>query len=274
MTDACQFDESDHNYLHRRREALGWHYRHEHRADGHTLVLSGDSTACDPIDRPSSAIAWQGDKGVRQVGMLNFAPVLSIASTRFAATSFDFKSPRPQLDDVPTINAQGLAPSIASALEVYEYSGAYGFKDSGAGSDFVRLRIQEIEAAAKHFEGSRDDDRVQPGRVFTLTGHLEFSGSLFSPGEEGQADFLITEIHHQASNNYATGAPTPSEYRFQLRCLRKKIPWHLGRGRSSVEPKIYGLQIAQVVSPAGEEIHTDAFGRAPAVLLGPGGHLR
>lgn len=258
MTDACQFDESDHNYLHRRWEALGWHYWYEHRQDGHTLVLSGDSTACDPIDGSGCEIAWQGDNGVRKVGMLNFAPVRQIASTQFAASSFDFKQPRPQQAELPTLNEQGLPPTLTSALEVYEYAGAYRFANEEAGDDFVRLRMQEIEAAAKHFEGAGDDDRVQPGRMFRLTGHRDFS--LLEQGDE-DAEFLITEVHHRASNNYAAGASTPSEYSHQLRCLRKKIPWNPGRGLSSTDPKIYGLQTALVVGPAGEEIHTDEYGR-------------
>lgn len=258
MTDACQFDESDHNYLHRRWEALGWHYWYEHRQDGHTLVLSGDSTACDPIDGSGCEIAWQGDNGVRKVGMLNFAPVRQIASTQFVASSFDFKRPRPQQAELPTLNEQGLPPTLTSALEVYEYAGAYRFANEEAGDDFVRLRMQEIEAAAKHFEGAGDDDRVQPGRMFRLTGHRDFSQ--LEQGDE-DAEFLITEVHHRASNNYAAGASTPSEYSHQLRCLRKKIPWNPGRGLSSTDPKIYGLQTALVVGPAGEEIHTDKYGR-------------
>lgn len=258
MTDACQFDESDHNYLHRRWEALGWHYWYEHRKDGHTLVLSGDSTACDPIDGSGCEIAWQGDNGVRKAGMLNFAPVRQVASTQFAASSFDFKRPNPLKAELPTLNEQGLPPTLTSALEVYEYAGAYGYKDEIDGDDFVRLRIQEIEAAAKHFEGTGDDDRVQPGRMFRLTGHRNFS--LLDTDDE-DADFLITEVHHRASNNYPAGAATPSEYSHQLRCLRKKIPWNPGRGFSSTDPKIYGLQTALVVGPAGEEIHTDEYGR-------------
>ena len=141
---------------------------------------------------------------------------------------------------------------------MYEYAGAYGLKDEIAGDDFVRLRMQEIEAAAKHFEGTGDDDRVQPGRMFRLTGHRNFS---LLDSDDEDADFLITEVHHHANNNYPAGAATPSEYRYQLRCLRKKVPWNPGRGLSSTDPKIYGLQTALVVGPAGEEIHTDEYGR-------------
>ena len=258
MTDACQFDESDYNYLHRRWEALGWHYWYEHRKDGHTLVLSGDSTACQAIDGSSCDIAWQGDYGVRNVGMLNFAPVRKVASTQFAAASFDFKNPRPQLADVPTLNEQGLPPTLSNALEVYEYAGAYGFKDEASGDAFVRLRMQEIEAAAKHFEGTGDDDRVQPGRRFRLTGHRD--ASLFDD-KDGDDEFLIIEVRHLASNNYAAGPGATSEYSHRLSCLRKKIPWNPGRGLNSTDPKIYGLQTALVVGPKGEEIHTDEYGR-------------
>ncbi|MEJ8858306.1 type VI secretion system Vgr family protein, partial [Variovorax robiniae] len=42
--------ESDHNYLHRRWEAAGYSYRWEHDHEGHTLVLSDDSTLFPPID--------------------------------------------------------------------------------------------------------------------------------------------------------------------------------------------------------------------------------
>ena len=43
--------------------------------------------------------------------------------------------------------------------------------------------------------------------------------------------------------------------------IRKKIAYRPGRGFNSVEPRIYGLQTAIVVGPAGQEIHTDEYGR-------------
>ena len=50
MTDAMQCRESDHNYLHCRWEAAGWHYYYVHTDRGQKLVLSDDSTQADPID--------------------------------------------------------------------------------------------------------------------------------------------------------------------------------------------------------------------------------
>jgi len=118
--------------------------------------------------------------------------------------------------------------------------------------------MEEIEAAAKHFEASGDDDHVQPGRTFTLAGHLGLK-SLGS--EEGDNEFLIIEAKHRISNNYETQQGKAAEYISHFTCLRKKIPWRPGRGYNSAEPRIYGLQTAIVVGPKGEEIHTDEYGR-------------
>ncbi|HET7836740.1 MAG TPA: type VI secretion system Vgr family protein, partial [Variovorax sp.] len=79
MNDACQFDESAHNYLHRRWEERGWHYWYEHRADGHTLVLSGDSYGCQPIDGETSDIPWQTEAGAMEDdGIARFSPVRAV----------------------------------------------------------------------------------------------------------------------------------------------------------------------------------------------------
>ena len=55
MSDAVQFAEDDHNYLHRRWEAQGWTYWYEHRKDGHTLVLCGDATDEDLLEQENIA---------------------------------------------------------------------------------------------------------------------------------------------------------------------------------------------------------------------------
>ena len=92
----------------------------------------------------------------------------------------------PRLAEVPNQNRQGQLP----AMEVCEYAGAYGYKNQGDGQDFVRLRMQEIEAAAKHFEAS-GGGHLQPGRSFILAGHL---GPKDLGSKEGDNKFLITEV--------------------------------------------------------------------------------
>ena len=253
MTDACQFSETDHNYLHRRWEALGWHYWYEHRADGHTLVLCGDSTQAEPCDGPGS-MSWEGTTGVRRCGLWTFGGARSVASTVVAASSFDFKQPRAMHASAPSMNQQGQL----TRMEVYDYAGAYGFANQQAGDDWVLRRMEEIEAAAKHFEATGDEDHGQCGRSFVLQGHQDLLKRMDEPED---VEFLITDIHHEASNNYEAQQTTEADYRCRFNSLRKKIPWRPGRGHHSTEPKIYGLQTAIVVGPPGEEIHTDEYGR-------------
>jgi len=257
MTDACQFGETDYNYVHRRWEHMGVFYWYEHREDGHTLVLADDSGAqCTPIDG-APTMQWQDEAGsLDDDGIHRLVPLRVLSSNHYTSRSFDFKKPRPQQADTPSINSQGDVPR----LEVYEFAGAYGFADAGAGSMLTRQRMEAIEAQGKLFEASSNERSAQPGRTFTLTGHFDFESLGASASD---AEFLVVHVHHFARNNYSLGqgADQPAHYSNAFRCLRKKVPWRPGPGYNSVEPKIYGLQTALVVGPAGEEIHTDEYGR-------------
>jgi type VI secretion system secreted protein VgrG len=252
MTCACQFDETDYNYLHRRWEALGWHYRYEHRADGHTLVLSDDSTAAPAVDSLRGEISWQAEVGTEEDGVCDWTPVRRIVPARVSMASFDFKNPQPVQVEVPTINEQGQVLN----QEVYEYAGSYGFKDRTHGDSLAKQRMEEIEASGKHFEALGNARYIQPGRHFKLTGHFDShaAGREMDPGE-----YLVLECRHEAQNNYLYGVA--GYYSNKFSCIRKTIPWRPGREFNSVDPKVYGPQTAIVVGPKGEEIYTDKYGR-------------
>ncbi len=257
FTDACQYDETDYNYLHRRWEERGWHYWYEHRKDGHTLILCDNSFAAKPIDGDTPDIPFQDAAGsIEDDGISSWTPVRRMASGKVALSSFDFKNPHPLNVGLPTINKQGDVPN----LEVYEYTGAYGFKTLDEGDKLARQRMEEIEAAGKHFEAAGNDRTSQPGRWFRLIGHYDADPL---DRDAAEREFLVLEVRHSAANNYQANADEPSQYRNHLSCIRKKIPWRPGRGFNSIEPKIYGLQTATVVGPKGEEIYTDQYGRVP-----------
>jgi type VI secretion system secreted protein VgrG len=255
VTDACQYDESDYNYLHRRWEALGWHYWYEHREDGHTLVLSDSTLRAQPIDGASPGVPWQADTGsLDEDGISDWTPVRRIVPAKVAISSFNFKNPKPTHVDVPTLNQQG----DVLPVEVYEYEGAYGFKDGASGDELARRRMEEIEASGKHFEALGNNRQLQPGRWYRLLDHYD-AGELGEGEDAGK--FLVLEVRHQAANNYEQASGTQAYYGNRFRCIRKAIPWRPGRGLNSVEPRIYGLQTAIVVGPPGSEIHTDEYGR-------------
>lgn len=251
MTYACQYGESDYNYLHRRWEALGWYYWYEHRADGHTLILADDSTQAPPIDGARDDIPFQAEAGaIEDDGLAEWVPVRRVVPASVALSSFDFKKPTAQAIELPTINDQGDVVRVES----YEYMGAYGFRDADHGDSQARIRLEEIEASGKWFEGFGNDRTAQPGRKFTLSGHFDSDAS-------GDLEFLILDVHHTASNNYQDGGAAPSRYNNRIVGSRVRVPWRPGRGYNSTEPKVHGLQTAIVTGPPGEEIHTDEYGR-------------
>ena len=250
MTDACQFDETDANYLARRWAAAGLFYWFEHSENGHQLVLSDDSAGAAPIDGDPE-VPYQRHGGViEEDGIGDWSPVRQLVHGSVAVSSYDFKNGHPVVTTASTLNKQGDVP----AIESYEYTGAFGFKNLAHGDALAKLRMEEIEARGKLFEGAGNNRQLMPGRWFRLTGHFDDGGG------DDASEFLVVECLHRATNNYQAGAGTP-HYENRLSCLRKKIPWRPGRGFHCSETRIYGIQTATVVGPRGEEIHTDEFGR-------------
>ena len=224
MTDAFQYEESDHNYLHRRLESKGWLYWYEHTAQGHKLIVTDDSTQAAPIDG-GPEIGFQRHGGATEEdGIAQFSPVRQIVAGSVSLSGFNFKSPVPINAGVPTLNKQGDVLDIES----YEYTGAYGVKNTQDADKLSRLRMEEIEASGKHFEAAGNNRFVIPGRWFRLTNHFSFN-SFGSHDEASKSEFLILSVHHKASNNYLQDATEKAEYDNTLTCIRKIIPWRPGR---------------------------------------------
>ena len=257
MSDACQFDESDYNYIHRRIESMGWLYRYMHRHDGHTLHLTGDSYDCPPIDGRGS-IEWHGaQSGVKTGGLREFRSRQSLTPTKFSAASFGFKNCGVPIASSYSENNIGQS----GELEVYEYAGEYGFADRAAGDAFACLRIEETDARALTFHGAGDDDHVEPGRFF----RVRDAGNLAGLGMSSESEFVVLEIVHTASNNYEVSASSDtdrrSEYRNTFTCISRKTAWRPGRGFNSIDTKIHGVQSATVIGIGDAEIYTDEYGR-------------
>ena len=144
MTQACQFNESDFNYLSRRWEAAGWYYWYEHDATGHTLVVSGNSTLAAPIDGGKDVRFHSAGNAVEEDAIDHWSPVRHVTPSSVALGSFNFKGPRPVHVDIPTFNHQANVP----ALEAYEYAGNYGFRSLPDGDAQSHMHWQDDSLAA------------------------------------------------------------------------------------------------------------------------------
>jgi type VI secretion system secreted protein VgrG len=267
LTCANQYDETDYNHLHRRWEEYGLHYYYEHRADGHSLLLCDRSTLAQSIDPTgiddSGEIPFRDQAGsLEHDGIREWSAVRRLGSGQTTLASFDYKNPVAQRSTAESLNNQG----DVYPYEIYENTGAYGFRTHDEGERLAQQRMGERDANTQTF-GARGNDRtVQPGRCFKLGGH--FSAELQVPkrGEPAKPsirdrDYLILSVDHEASNNYQARAGAPSHYENSFRCVRKDIQWRPGRHYNSQPCTYPGIQTAIVVGPAGAEIHTDGYGR-------------
>lgn len=250
LTMSTQWDETDHNYLCRRWEAAGYSYWYEHTSQGHTLKVCDDTRTSAPIDGASPGIRFHREGGSAEEDAIgDWSPVRRWASGKAAVSGFDFKSPRPVHADIVTINEQGDIPR----LEVHGYAGHYGFKHRSGADQLARLRMEEIEARGKLVEARGNNRRVAPGRWFRLLEH-------FSESED--SEFLVLEVHHEASNNYLQGKDAVAEYKNRLLCQGKASPWRPGRGFNSTDTRQLALQTAIVVGPEGQgSLNVDQYGR-------------
>jgi type VI secretion system secreted protein VgrG len=258
MTEACQFNETDGNYLHRRWESAGIYYHYEHDDKGHKLVLADDSTRAPAIEGDPEVRFHAHVGGAQEEDAISeWSAVRFVQPSSVTLRSFDFKDPSPAELNPPTLNKQGGVLNVES----YEYAGTYGFKDSAHRDSVVRLRLEEMESVAKQYEATGNNSRVMPGRSFSLTDR--FGRYPFRESQGGSAnEFLIVEVHHVATNNYLQIAGEEPRYSNRLICSRKAIPWRPGRGFNSIDTKILAPQTAIVVGPEGQgSIYTDEYGR-------------
>ncbi len=257
MTDACQFDETDFNYLSRRWEAAGLLYWYEHDANGHTLVVSDDSTKARPIDGGPRVRFHRHGGAAHEDAIDVWSPVRSTAPASVALASFDFKNAKPTGVSVPTVARQGTVP----AIESYEYVGAYGCKSALDGDDLGRLRMEEFEGRSKHVVAEGNNRYLQPGRHLILVDHAAYQ-PFGRARETADDEYLLLSVRHTARNNYLQSDNPAPEYRNTLTCTRRKIPWKPGRGFNSTTTRILAPQTATVVGPSAPgSIYTDEYGR-------------
>ncbi|WP_338846227.1 type VI secretion system tip protein TssI/VgrG [Massilia sp. W12] len=250
-TFSCQYGETDYNYLHRRWEEMGWHYWYEHSLNGHRLIISDNSCTSRPLDGKLKLMLHHDGGATKEDRIHSWEPQRQAVAGKVEYASYDFKNPDPQLAAHKSTHEQG----DVFKIEVYAYQGLYGFKEREHGAQMTRRHMEQIESAAKNFEGRGECRTMQAGRYFQL------GMAYHTPGNEADMEFFITDVFHVVDNNYLNGSGAHATYDNRFRCLRRRIPWRPQQGFNSEAAPDPGMDTATVVGPDGEEIHTDKYGR-------------
>ncbi len=234
-----QYRETDFNFASRLMEEEGIYYFFKHTAAGHQMVLS-DIPASHP-DLPA-VVPYSGHGAPPRVEgeerVITWQKEQELVSGK--VTLWDHNFERPSEDLLVT------AGKPESKFELYDYPGEYAQRFDGIAT--AEIRVQEEQAKSVVISGTSTCKSFRPGHKFTLVDHSEsgFGGT-----------YVLTSVQHLAVQT--AGRETGTYYANSFTCIPDSVVFR--PERRTPQPKVYGAQTAVVVGPAGEEIHTDQYGR-------------
>jgi type VI secretion system secreted protein VgrG len=245
-TYCVQYRESDFNFIARLLEHEGIYWHFEHTDSAHKLVLVDSQSAHDAVPGYES-LPYFGHDG-------SPPPDLDVVSSwiferevrtgKVMTTSYDFERPSTSLDaDRALVRSHDMAD-----YEVFDFQGDYIQVDDG--KHWAENRIDEHQARFELLRGATNAHGLVCGHLLKLERH---------PREDQNAEYLITGQTIRA--HQGTGEADSGDHSYT--CDFSAIPsaQQFRSPRRTAKPFMQGPQTAVVVGPAGEEIHTDKYGR-------------
>ena len=241
-----QYRETDFNFVARLLEHEGIYWYVEHDESGHKVILCDSASGHDAAPGCES-LPFYGS-GAQAAPQLEYVQSWTSAQCvkpgKVVITDYDFQRPSSGLE-----TAQNRKRDYdLSDGEVFDYPG--GYIQTGDGSQYVEDRLDELQTGFETYDGSTNAQGVHTGHLLSLTRH---------PRETENAQYLVTGTLlnvQQAASEAGSGETS-------LRCSFSCIPaaQQYRPPRRTPKPLVPGPQTAIVTGPAGEEIHTDKFGR-------------
>lgn len=247
-----QYGETDFNFLSRLMEQEGIGYYFRHAAGRHTLVMFDSISGHDKCPGCAPLPVRYGLGG--QIGGGDVASCAwDLTSTQrvqpgaTVITDYDFT--RTKMDLRQSRSSPG--KHALGAMEVFEYPGYYDKEQDG--DQFVRAQMEAYACATQDLGGHGDARGLCCGGLVTLKGSVRGSDN---------AEHLVTGTQimvrqPERDSGGADGARPGYTCKFDL--LPTALPFR--PRRETAKPLMQGPQTAVVVGPAGEEIHTDKYGR-------------
>ena len=241
-----QYQETDFAFVSRLMELEGIYYYFKHDKSKHTLVLTDDIGAHEPMPDYETINYFAADRDVTEDTEVidRWEVVEEIRSGGYVVDDFDFTKPKADLSNVRN---QPLSNDHAD-YEMYEWLG--DFTDPGQGEHYARVRLEETQSMAQRSSGHATVRGMAPGYRFTMQN---------SPRDDDNREYLIVGVSYALrEGGYATGAAA-SDFGFSFVVQPASVPFRAPR--LATMPRTSGPQTATVVGPPGEEIWTDQYGR-------------
>jgi type VI secretion system secreted protein VgrG len=243
-----QYRETDFAFVSRLLEQEGIYYYFRHEKDQHTLVLA---------DGPAAHTPWPGFETVKYAGTAHDGREISVIDQwgashevqagAYALDDYDFERPTTELK----VRLNQPKPHAENKLELYDYPG--GYLETGTGNRYAAVRLEEQHASYDRTTGSGNARGLAAGFTFTLSKH--------PLAKENQRHLVVEARHRIELDDYEShhGAHRGEPYRCDFVAIKSKTQFR--PPRTTPRPVLAGVQSATVVGRAGEEFHTDKYGR-------------
>lgn len=244
-----QYRETDFNFISRLLEDEGIYYYFSHESGKHQLVLT-DAVASEtypgypeiPFHQEAGTI---DHTRIDHIHHWSFAK--EVQSGKFTSTDFDPEKPKSDLAAIS--NNPNSHPH--AGYEIFDYPG--GYKEVGLGESMVKIRREEHQTRFERCEGAGNARGLATGYTFKMLKH---------PMDNQNTDYLIVSAKYRMEiNGYFSRDSSQGDRVFDCTFTAMSNNAVYRPARITPKPLIYGAQTAIVTGPAGEEIHTDKYGR-------------
>ncbi len=233
-----QYRETHLDFVSRLLEFEGIYYAFDQ--DG-TVVFYDDSRAAENVEGASWFELIEGEGGLShgEAGVTEIRRGTAVGTGKSTVNDWDWKKPSMSL-------LKSATGQRDTQLEVYDYP--TGYRDPDVGAMLARLRVEMYECEKRFVEGTSTVPFFSAGRKFEFA-HEEaasFSGQ-----------YLLRRVkHHYVQQSQQSKASYHNEFMAIFADTPFRPPLVVP------DPVIQGNHTVRVRGPVGEEIHTDAHGRA------------
>ena len=244
-----QYRETDFNFLSRLMEQEGIYYFFKHQEGKHILVLSDDYGSHATTSGYETIPYYPPDQHDRRERdhISEWLITQEVQPGAYVLNEYDFEKPKANLETKRIIKRQ----HVKADFEIFDYPGEY--TNAADGENYVRARIEELQAQHEVVSGGGNARGVSVGSLFSLKGY---------PRDDQNREYLLLSATYQleidAYESTGSGGSGPV-YSCSFSAIDSKEPYRAPR--TTPKPVVQGPQTAIVVGKSGEEIWTDKYGR-------------
>lgn len=248
-----QYQESDYNFFARLLQKNGMHFFFEHTEQQHVMVI-GDGVHVHRVLSDMPTISWVEqvfEHGVAQHGVHEWVTAVQAQPQWCILRDFNFEKPWSNLEVSQKNDSTDFSFSFNRQFFYSNYPG--GYQQTEEGDFLAQIKTEIWQQQQEVGKGVANVISITPGRLFHLNGH---------PCVEKNKCYLVTETHCELHAVNATSSESLGSdvwFKVGFSVLPRKLFY---RSPTLIpQPMIHGVQTAIVVGPAGQDMHTDAYGR-------------